>query len=52
MVRLPDVKSGDPESLSDHLLGLFQLGLVHTMPDKFENATLGAKKEQKFSVHT
>ena len=21
------------------------------MPDKFENATLGAKKEQKFSVH-
>ena len=28
------------------------LGLVHTMPDKFENATLGAKKEQKFSVHT
>ena len=28
------------------------LGLVHTMPDKFENAALGAKKEQKFSVHT
>ena len=23
-------------------------GLVHTMPDKFENATLGAKKEQNF----
>ena len=28
------------------------LGLVHTMPDKFEKATLGAKTEQKFFVHT
>ena len=39
------------------------LGLVHTMPDKFENATLGAKKGTKvfrphmktdnmFCVHT
>ena len=28
------------------------LGLVHTMPDKFENATLRAKTEQMFCVHT
>ena len=27
-------------------------GLVHTMPDKFENATLRAKTEQMFCVHT
>ena len=25
---------------------------LHTMPDKFENATLGAKTKQKFFVHT
>ena len=28
------------------------LGLVHTMPDKFERATLRAKTQQMFSVHT
>ena len=28
------------------------LGLVHTMPDKFENTTLRAKTEQMFCVHT
>ena len=28
------------------------LDLVHTMPDKFENATLRAKTEQMFCVHT
>ena len=28
------------------------LGLVHTMLDKFENATLRAKTEQMFYVHT
>ena len=27
------------------------LGLVHTMPDKFEKATLRAKTEQMFCVH-
>ena len=31
---------------------LSELGLVHTMPDKFENATLRAKTEQMFCVHT
>ena len=35
-----------------HCLTDLDLSLVHTMPGKFENATLGAKKEQKFSVHT
>ena len=28
------------------------VGLVHTMPDKFENATLRAKTEQMICVHT
>ena len=28
------------------------LGLVHTMLDKFESATLRAKTEQMFCVHT
>ena len=28
------------------------LGLVHTMPDKFENANLRAKTEQMFCIHT
>lgn len=32
--------------------GMEMVDLVYTMQDKFENATFGAKMEQKFSVHT
>ena len=34
------------------MLYMLHWGLVHTMPDKFENATLRAKTEQMFYVHT
>ena len=40
------------KNLLKNLPGLFDLGLVHTMPDKFENATLSAKTDKMFCVHT
>ena len=52
-VAMPEAAEINPSTMIVETSGEDNiLGLVHTMPDKFENATLGAKTEQMFFVHT
>ena len=55
MQTLATVKSNAKQRLMCKFLQvllLCLLGFAHTMLEKFENASLGAKTEQKFCVHT